>query len=58
MGRTTCTESQCLYKGDLYLTLPFYLRLYEDASFLILSSPLVTDIIGRHVISAIWGIVK
>jgi len=58
MGRTTCTESQCLYKGDLYLTLPFYLRLYEDVSFLILSSPLVTDIIGRHVISAIWGIVK
>jgi hypothetical protein len=21
MGRTACTESQCLYKGDLYLTL-------------------------------------
>jgi len=23
MGRTACTESQWLYKGDLYLTLPF-----------------------------------
>ena len=23
MGRTACTEPQCLYKGDLYLTLPF-----------------------------------
>jgi len=21
MGRTACTEPQCLYKGDLYLTL-------------------------------------
>jgi hypothetical protein len=21
MGRTACTETQCLYKGDLYLTL-------------------------------------
>jgi len=52
MGRTACTEPQCLYKGALYLTLPFYLRLYEDASLLVLSSPLVTDIIGRHVISA------
>jgi hypothetical protein len=23
MGRTACTEPQCLYKGDLYLYLPF-----------------------------------
>jgi len=22
MGRTACSEPQCLYKGDLYLTLP------------------------------------
>ena len=25
MGRTACTESQCLYKGDLYLTVELYL---------------------------------
>ena len=24
MGRTACTEPQCLYKGALYLTLSFY----------------------------------
>ena len=24
MGRTACTESQCLYKGALYLTLPIF----------------------------------
>jgi len=28
MGRTTCTEFQCLYKGDLYL-FHFPLHLYE-----------------------------
>jgi hypothetical protein len=25
MGRTACTEPQCLYKGDLYLTVELYL---------------------------------
>jgi len=25
MGRTACTEPQCLYKGDLYLYLLLYL---------------------------------
>ena len=25
MGRTACTESQCLYKGALYLTVELYL---------------------------------
>jgi len=29
MGRTACTESQCLYKGALY----FYLYLYYPAVF-------------------------
>jgi len=24
IGRTVCTEPQCLYKGALYLTLPFF----------------------------------
>jgi len=24
MGRTVCTEPQCLYKGDLYLTFYFF----------------------------------
>ena len=27
MGRTACTEPQCLYKGALYLTLPTWLTL-------------------------------
>jgi len=31
MGRTACTEPQCLYRGDLYLylylTLYYYLKL-------------------------------
>jgi len=26
MGRTARTEPQCLYKGDLYLTLPTFLE--------------------------------
>ena len=26
MGRTACTEPQCLYKGALYLFLPYYVR--------------------------------
>jgi len=25
MGRTACTEPQCLYKGELYLTVPIYI---------------------------------
>jgi hypothetical protein len=25
MGRTACTEPQCLYKGVIYLTLPYLL---------------------------------
>jgi hypothetical protein len=29
MGRTTCTESQCLYKGALYLYLTVELYLYS-----------------------------
>jgi hypothetical protein len=30
MGRTACTEPQCLYKGALYL---FYLKLYFVITF-------------------------
>jgi len=30
MDRTACTETQCLYKGALYLTLPFLPALLED----------------------------
>jgi len=30
MGRTACTEPQCLYKGDLYLT--FYCEFYTYIS--------------------------
>jgi len=29
MGRTGCTESQCLYKGDLYLYLTVEVYLYS-----------------------------
>jgi hypothetical protein len=29
MGRTACTEPQCLYKGDLYLYLTVELYLYS-----------------------------
>ena len=36
MDRTACTESQCLYKGDLYL---YLLRMYVAASFKALSNP-------------------
>ena len=37
MGRTACTESQCLYKGDLYLYLtddfyPYQLQLVQKLS--------------------------
>jgi hypothetical protein len=28
MGRTACTEPQCMYRGDLYL-LPFYIEITE-----------------------------
>jgi len=28
MGRTACTEPQCLYKGDLYLYLYLYLFMF------------------------------
>jgi len=27
MGRTACTEPQCVYKGDVYLFLPFNVSL-------------------------------
>jgi len=31
MGLTTCTEPQCLYKGDLYLYfyMPFYFFIFR-----------------------------
>jgi len=29
MGRTACTEPQCLYKGTLYLYLYVLVRLYN-----------------------------
>ena len=32
MGRTTCTEPQCLYKGDLYLYLYLYPCNAEDST--------------------------
>jgi len=38
MSRTACKEPQCLYKGDLYLTLYYvsifiYVRKYEELWF-------------------------
>jgi len=33
MGRTACTEPQCLYKGDLYLTFYCYIILAVDTKF-------------------------
>jgi len=32
MGHTACTEAQCLYKGDLYLFLPYKMNFYLLAS--------------------------
>ena len=29
MGRTACTEPQCLYRGALYLPLPYYLNTFH-----------------------------
>ena len=36
MGRTACTEPQCLYKGDLYLSFTFYMEnfLYYFLTFI------------------------
>jgi len=46
MGRTPCTELQCLYKGALYLYL--YLHLIFDKYFLEIRT--VCEIMGKNVL--------
>jgi len=38
MGRTVCTEPQCLYKGDLYLYLTIILRILRGQPHLKVTS--------------------
>ena len=53
MGRTACTEPQCLYKGALYLTsgpvqgcaLPYLIKFIEEASCTITTIVPWTDLI-------------
>ena len=44
MGRTACTEPQCLYKGDLYLYLPLVL-LKKETLFYTQSNVLYSGLI-------------
>jgi len=36
MGRTTCTERQCLYKGDLYLFYSIKVKLNLNPAILVI----------------------
>jgi hypothetical protein len=46
MGRTACTEPQCLYKGDLYL-LPYAKKCYGTSMF-------ITAFTTAHKLSLSW----
>jgi hypothetical protein len=46
MGRTACTEPQCLYKGDLYLYLYIPRASYKKYLFFLIICGLFTEDVG------------
>jgi hypothetical protein len=51
MGRTVCTEPQCLYKGDLYLLPIFVIR----TEMIFITCVAVLDIAYGYVIEFYYG---
>ena len=57
MGRTTCTEPQCLYKGALYL---FYLLKYTflpaPANLLLDQGHILQSMVFNDLMKTYWGV--
>ena len=55
MGRTACTEPQCLYKGDLYLYLQLLCRLPNISELIFCLTEDIMSPITNHIVSTVRG---